>query len=63
MDHNRRGVANLRKESKVYSDDLQRQATAQRKSDLACFAKSQEHKIHNVSKEQTNGIDIQKRIG
>ncbi len=63
MDNNRRGIANLRKESKVYSDDLQRQAKAQRKSNLACIAENQKCKIHNVSKEQTNGIDFQKRIG
>jgi hypothetical protein len=63
MDHNGRGVANLWEESKVYSDDLQRQAKAQGKSNLACIAESQKHQIHNVSKEQTNGADIQKRIG
>ncbi len=63
MDNNGRGIGNLWKESKVYSDDLQRQAKAERKSNLACIAKSQKHQIHNVSKEQTNGADFQKRIG
>jgi hypothetical protein len=63
MDNNGRGIANLWKESKVYSDDLQRQAKAERKSNLERIAKGQKNKIHNVSKEQTNGADIQKRIG